>query len=44
VVGADHELTGAPVSLYLSLWNRIAPEEADGDLRWWRDLMPVTWS
>jgi uncharacterized protein (TIGR03083 family) len=44
VPGADHELTGGPVSLYLCLWNRVAPEEADADLRWWRDLMPVTWS
>jgi uncharacterized protein (TIGR03083 family) len=41
---AEHEIAGDPVALYLSLWNRTDPAESDPDLRWWRGLMPVTWS
>lgn len=41
---AEHQIVGDPVGLYLGLWNRAEPEEAGEDLRWWRDLMRVTWS
>jgi uncharacterized protein (TIGR03083 family) len=44
VSGAEHEISGDPVDLYLTLWNRTDPDGADEDRRWWRDLMRVTWS
>lgn len=38
---ADRVLTGRPVELYLSLWNRTSGAgEHDA---WWRDVMTVTW-
>lgn len=38
---ADRVLTGRPVELYLSLWNRTSGR-AEHDA-WWRDVMAVTW-
>lgn len=45
---ADHELAGAPVALYLQLWNRgPAPggDDADGAAEaWWRGNVIVSWA
>lgn len=41
---AEHEIVGDPVSVYLGLWNRVDLESAGEGLRWWRDVMRVTWS